>query len=256
MNSPLSEGGTQRRVHSYFTQICSKSKSNLKEKMKKISLFFSLLLFSACDVWSVTPRPLPVWTAIATPTPFVWTATARIIFPTLSSLPTATFPTVPPSIPAVLSSTPPTPPADTPTPSPTPTAVVLTSTPFQSVEVNILGCSTGFDLSHGMGEVTNAYVTIANRGNVDLPNVCALLRASDEGRPHPDKIRCVDSLPVGYQVTQKLTVDSAFRQDTAIQVDVSSNDILLMRVDQLACRNLEIGGVIPPDLGVVKPISP
>lgn len=35
MNSPLSEGGTQRRVHSYFTQICSKSKSNLKEKNEK-----------------------------------------------------------------------------------------------------------------------------------------------------------------------------------------------------------------------------
>jgi len=65
----------------------------------------------------------------------------------------------------------------------------------------IIGCNTGFDISHGMGEVTNAYVTLQNTGSVDLPNTCGLLRAADEGRPHPDKAKCVDSLPAGYQVT-------------------------------------------------------
>ncbi|MGC8856767.1 MAG: hypothetical protein ACP5QU_08215, partial [Anaerolineae bacterium] len=157
-----------------------------------------------------------------------------------------------------ISSTPSEPPADTATPTliPTPTPVFLTIPPSQAIQVDILDCTTGFDLSHGMGEVTNAYVTIANFGNVDLPNTCALLRANDEGRPHPDKTRCVDNLPVGYQVTQKLTVDSTFRQNTAIQVDLSSNGVLLIRVDRPTCRNLSLVGVLSPDLGVIKPISP
>lgn len=124
------------------------------------------------------------------------------------------------------------------------------------MEVNILGCNTGFDLTHGMGEVTNAYVNIANTGNTDLPNLCALLRANDEGRIHPDKIHCVENLPSGYQVTLKLTVDSTFRQDTAVQVDVSSNNILLQHVDQAACRDLNLSGTLPPDVGVIRPISP
>lgn len=226
--------------------------------MRKISLLFCVFLLSACDVWSVTPHPVPVWTSAPTQTPFVWTATPRIVFPTVSGLPTATVTTMATPIPTTFSSTPSESPTNTTTPTliPTPTAVILTATPFQAIQVDILGCTTGFDLSHGMGEVTNAYVTIANIGNVDLPNTCALLRASDEGRPHPDKTRCVDNLPAGYQVTQKLTADSTFRQNTIIQVDVSSNGTLLMRVDQPACRDLSISGIIPSELGVIKPISP
>jgi hypothetical protein len=108
-----------------------------------------------------------------------------------------------------------------------------------------------------MGEVTNAFVTLQNTGNVDLPNTCGLLRAVDEGRPHPDKTKCVDNLPAGYQVTLKLTVDSTFKQSTIIQVDASSADILLMRVDQQSCTNLDLpGATIPGEIGIIKPIAP
>ena len=62
---------------------------------------------------------------------------------------------------------------------------------MQSVAVDILGCNTSIDITHGMGEVTNAYVTVKNTGMVDLPNTCALLRAIDEDREHPDKKVCV-----------------------------------------------------------------
>lgn len=72
-----------------------------------------------------------------------------------------------------------------------------------------------------MGEVTNAYVTVKNNGTLDLPNTCALLRALDEDREHPDKKKCVDNLPAQYQVTLKLTVDSAYQENTIIQVDIT-----------------------------------
>lgn len=105
-----------------------------------------------------------------------------------------------------------------------------------------------------MGEVTNAFVTVKNTGNTDLPNMCALLRASDEDRAHPDKQRCVDNLPVGNQVTQKLTVDSAYKQDTLIQVDATSNGVILMRVDKQSCRDINILDSAPANLGIVVPI--
>lgn len=107
-----------------------------------------------------------------------------------------------------------------------------------------------------MGEVTNAYVVLKNTGTTDLPNTCALLRAADEEQEHPDKEVCVENLPPGHQVTLKLTVDSTFRRDTIIQVDASSNSVLLMRVDRTSCTDLDIIGAIPGDIGIIKPITP
>jgi len=106
-----------------------------------------------------------------------------------------------------------------------------------------------------MGEVTNAYVIVKNTSKVDLPNTCALLRAIDEDREHPDKKKCVPNLPVQNQVTLKLTVDSVYKQDTLIQVDASSSDVLLLRVDKPSCTDIGLFGGAPPDLGVVKPIE-
>lgn len=107
-----------------------------------------------------------------------------------------------------------------------------------------------------MGEVTNAFVTVNNIGTVDLTNTCALLRASDEGREHPDKKKCVDNLPAQFRVTLKLTVDSAYRQSTVIQIDVSSNEFLLLRVDRSSCTDISLFGGEPADIGTVKPIQP
>jgi len=106
-----------------------------------------------------------------------------------------------------------------------------------------------------MGEVTNAYVTVKNTGTVDLPNTCALLRAIDEGREHPNKKMCVANLPLQNQVTLKLTVDSTYKQNTVIQVDTSSNDVLLLRVDKPSCTDIGLFGGTPSDVGVIKPIQ-
>jgi hypothetical protein len=121
--------------------------------------------------------------------------------------------------------------------------------------MDILGCNTSIDITHGMGEVTNAYVTVKNIGNVDLPNTCALLRAIDEGREHPDKEVCVPNLPVQNQVTLKLTVDSTYNKDTIIQVDASSNGAILLRLDKQSCTDIGLFGGAPSDVGVVKPIE-
>jgi hypothetical protein len=224
---------------------------------KAFVLAFCAVLLGACDIWNVAPQPFPVWTPIPTrtpgvvsPTPIIWTAT-------FSSAVTVT------NTPEIIIVTPITPtvgPSDTPSPTATtatdtPT-VTFTPAPIQSVSVDILGCNTGFDITHGMGEVTNAFVTVKNTGTVDLPNTCSLLRAIDEDREHPDKRQCVANLPAQYQVTLKLTVDSQFQVDTIIQVDTTTNDLLLLRLDKQSCRDISLFGGAPSDVGVVKPIVP
>ena len=136
--------------------------------------------------------------------------------------------------------------------------VSATVTPLdvQSVSVDILGCNTGIDITHGMGEVTNAYVILKNTGTSDVTNLCALLRAIDEDREHPDKKVCIPNLPGQNQVTLKLTVDSSYKQDTAIQVDALSNEVILAHTDKSSCTEIGLFGGAPSDLGVIKPIQP
>jgi len=213
-----------------------------------------MFILGACDTYGVSPQPFPVWTVIPSRTPSIITAT-----PIILSLPfTETVaPGVTELVPVTMTNTEiPLPTATntpiTPTETPTP---ILTATAVQSVAVDILGCDTSIDITHGMGEVTNSYVTIKNTGMADLPNTCALLRAIDEDREHPDKQVCVNNLPAQYQVTLKLTVDSAYKQNTAIQVDATSNDVILLRVDKPSCTDIGIFGGAPSDVGVVKPIE-
>ena len=224
------------------------------QMMKRIFAFaIIILLTSACDVWVNLPQPLPIGTPVPSSLPNIITATPIILAP--PSLETATQGVII-LTPVTVTST------FTETPSPTATFTftpfIPTNTPVtpvQALNVDILGCNTSIDILHGMGEVTNAYVTIKNTGTADLPNTCALLRAIDEDREHPDKKVCVANLPVGNQVTLKLTVDSAYNNATIIQVDASSNDLLLLRVDKQSCTDIGLFGGAPADVGVIKPIQ-
>ncbi len=211
-----------------------------------------MFFLGACETFTVSPQPFPVWTVIPSRTPNIVTATPIIL----------TLPFTETAVPGLTVIVPATPtnteiPTATSTPIPaTGTATpILTITAVQSVVVNILGCDTSIDITHGMGEVTNSYVTVKNSGTVDLPNTCALLRAIDEDREHPDKQVCINNLPAQYQVTLKLTVDSTFKLNTAIQVDTTSNDVILLRVDKPSCTDIGLFGGTPSDLGVVKPIE-
>lgn len=222
--------------------------------MRKFAfLILSAFMLASCDLWTVQPQPFPVWTPIPSRTPGIVTATPIIILPTwTSSLPASETPGIvilTPITPTLIPTETFTPqPSDTPSPTPPPV-------PIQSVTVDILGCNTSIDITHGMGEVTNAYVTVKNMGTVDLPNTCSLLRAIDEDRDHPDKQKCVDNLPTQYQVTFKLTVDSHYQVGTIIQVDTTSNEAVLLRLDRQSCRDIGLFGGAPTDVGVVKPIE-
>ena len=221
--------------------------------MKRYPVILLLgLLLTSCDIWGIAPQPFPVLTPPPTNTPPIFTATPLIIPP-----PTLNFtvtPVITSSIPTLVTNTE----TASPTTSATPGSALPTDTliPVQSVAVEILGCNTSIDIMNGMGEVTNAYVIVKNTGTVDLPNTCGLLRANDEGREHPDKKSCIANLPVQNQVTLKLTVDSTYKENTVTQVDALSNDAVLLRIDKQSCRDIQLIGGVPADVGVVRPIQP
>ena len=181
------------------------------------------LLFSGCSGWTVEPLPDISSTPFPSATPIILSATPIILPLPITATANVT--------PTTLTNTPvPESPTSTDTATPVTTEVItttpiisvlltlpptITSTPSASVDAEILSCNTSIDITHGMGEVTNAYVTISNISEVNLMNVCATLNAPDEGRPHPDKTKCVASLPAGYQVSEKLTVDFNVRKSLA-----------------------------------------
>ena len=220
----------------------------------KILLFACLsltLVLESCSGWTVRPLPYTPPTPFSSRTPTIYTATPIILLPPVTSTPPALSLTPTLASTAVTSTIEPTF-TDTPeTPTIPPT---IETVPSVEIKVELLGCNTGIDISHGMGEVTNAYVTISNLGAARLENVCVTLNARDEGRVHPDKTKCLPSLPAGYRVTQKLTVDTTYKQGTPVQIDVTSNNILLERVGKDSCSDIVL---FPPDedsLGVAAPI--
>lgn len=107
-----------------------------------------------------------------------------------------------------------------------------------------------------MGEVTNAYATLRNTGNVDLTNIKATLRAGDEGREHPDKTVELTLLPVNYQVSIKLTVDSTYREETPIQIEVSADGGLFERIGEGSCRDIGLFAPKPESLMTPVPMNP
>jgi len=120
--------------------------------------------------------------------------------------------------------------------------------------LDILGCNTSLDITHGMGEVTNAYPIIRNNTGAELTNICAILSATDEGRIHPDKTACITTLPAGNQVVLKLTVDTTLHQDTAIRIVVTSAESQTATIDKPSCRNIGMPGWVPDKVSVIEPI--
>jgi hypothetical protein len=108
-----------------------------------------------------------------------------------------------------------------------------------------------------MGEVTNAFVTLKNTGGVELTNIKTTLFALDEGQQeHPDKIVELTSLPVGYQVTLKLTVDSTYKQESPIQVEVTSDQGIFPREGLASCADIGLFAPNPNGLNTPVPNNP
>ena len=225
--------------------------------MKRIipTLLVTLLL-SSCNGWIIQPLPNNPPTPFLpfTPTPSIFTQTPVIIGVTSAS-----------STPALLTPTS----EDTPIPTNTEQPqVIATYTPTipmtatedpsgnPAISVKVLGCNTSIDVTHSMGEVTNAFVTLTNTGSIQLTNIKVTLNALDEGREHPDKTVEIASLPVGYQVTIKLTVDSTYKQETPIQV-VTTSDQRSFPLEGLAsCTNLGLFVPSPNGLTTPVPVTP
>jgi hypothetical protein len=204
----------------------------------------------------ISPSPLPV---ILSPTPpFIPSSTYTVIIlpftPTSSETPSKTQTETPTSTATTTPFSSATSTATftfTATNPPTPTTI---PTQPSDLALDILGCNTSLDILHHMGEVTNAYPVVLNHTVNNLTNVCATLTASDEARVHPDKISCVAALPAGYQVILKLTVDTGFKQDTAIQVVVSTTEGLSASASHSSCRAIGLPDWLPDKVGVIEPI--
>jgi hypothetical protein len=216
--------------------------------MKRFTFFilFAIAL-SSCNGWVINPLPQPTpflpptrTPSIYSPTPVIIGASATPVIETATA--TSTFlPTSTNQIPATLTETP----IFTFTPTP------LVNAP--ALHILILGCNTSIDITHGMGEVTNAFVTLRNIGNVELTNLVATLYALDEGREHPDKIQEIASIPVGYEVTLKLTVDSTYKEESPIQVEVNSDQGLFPREGVASCRDIGLFAPSPDGLNTPVP---
>ena len=217
--------------------------------MKKV-VFTALLvaLLSACNGWIVQPSSNPPTPFLPqTPTPFIATATVFIVEPTTidteTTLPPIDFPSATTQATAL-------PAENTP-------IVTWTSPPSgPSIIVNLLGCNTSIDIVHGMGEVTNAYLLVKNNGNTDLTNFQVTLIALDEGRTHPDKTINLASLPINYEVNLKLTVDSTYKQDTPIQIEISADGGFFQRAGANACRDIGLIGQNTDNLYTPMPSNP
>jgi hypothetical protein len=210
--------------------------------MKKTTLTILLILLmlgmTSCSGWVFRPSNLPTPFLPPTGTPSIFTATPIVLVPSATSTIEAPAPTAT----SIVFITP----TDTQTPLP--------SGPMMSVEV--LGCDTSIDILHGMGEVTNTYIVLRNTGGINLTNLQATLRALDEGREHPDKTVEVPLVPIGHRVTLKLTVDSTYRAETPIQVEVRGDSGLFVRVGADSCRDIGLFAPNPESLYTPVPDNP
>ncbi len=160
--------------------------------------------------------------------------------------------------------------SDTPLPSRTNTlspTVTLTQTsvpsdtpiPVVKLVVFVVACDTGLDISHSMGEVTNAYITVQNVGNTDASGVKVVLQASDENREHPDKQYLVQVLPPAHEIALKLTVDTQDGLPSAIAVMVTSSEEVSASAEKQSCPARTVDKRILDQLGElfrVRPIAP
>ena len=224
-------------------------------RLKKTILFILfVLILTSCNGWGVQPLPYNP------PTPFVQPSrTPSIYSPTpvdIGISPTPGAVTVTPTI------TPTFFPTNTNMPPVTDTEIPInTFTPTSEVDapalrIVILGCNTSIDITHGMGEVTNAFVTLKNIGNMELTNLVLTLYALDEGREHPDKIQEVASMPIGFEVTLKLTVDSTYKQESPVQVEANSDQGLFPREGIASCRDIGLFAPKPEGLNTPVPSNP
>lgn len=221
--------------------------------MKKLLLvLINAALLTSCSGWFFQPSGYNPPTPFLPPTrtPSIVTATPSVMGASTSTPIVATATAVMNTPPAFQTETSVVLPTDTLPAEPT------TFVPVSAVGITVLGCNTSIDLLHGMGEVTNAFITLTNTGNMDLTNLKATLFARDEGGEHPDKTVEIALLPVSQKITIKLTVDSTYNAETLIQIEVIADGGLFQRVDKDSCRDIGVFAPDPVSLNTPVPVNP
>ena len=132
-------------------------------------IFFLMFSFTACDGWSANlptfPAPnITITSVVLSQTPSIITATKVPLQTTTTDTITETnTPIIPIGPISTFSAT---------------VTFTPTNIPYKdNIIVRIIGCNTGFDIRHGMGEVTNAFVELQNQTGIDLTNLCTTLFA-------------------------------------------------------------------------------
>jgi hypothetical protein len=213
--------------------------------MKKSMLIFLLsFLLSSCGGWVIQPIQGPTPFLPPTALPSIYTATP-VVIGVYTATPAVVTLTAEPTI--AIS------PTNTNAPLATDTIVPTASPTGPAITIVVLGCNTSIDILHGMGEVTNAFVTLKNVGGAELTNLKVTLFALDEGREHPDKTVELSTLPIGYQVTTKLTVDSTYKQETPIQVEVGTDQGIFPREGLASCTDIGVFAPNPDSLNTPVP---
>lgn len=223
--------------------------------MKRATPFISImLLLASCNGWIIQPLPgnPPTPFLPFTQPPSVFTATP-VVIGVASFTATPMINTLTPSVTPFASITPT---ATVFTPMPTSTNTPPAST-VAAIALTVLGCDTSIDILRGMGEVTNAYIVLKNTGGVQLTNLTVTLLALDPGQQiHPDQTALLSLLPIGYQVTLKLTADTTYRQATPIQIEVKSDQGLFPREGAASCTDIGLFAPSASGLKTPVPITP
>jgi hypothetical protein len=217
---------------------------------RTLLVMFSMFLLTGCNGWFFQPSGYNPPTPIRPPTrtPSIITATPASAATSTAAVATSTMAL---DTPAFFFT-------DTPVALPTETASSEPTSmlPAPAVGVKVLGCNTSLDITHGLGEVTNAFITLTNSGNIDLTNLKATLFALDEGQAHPDKTAEIAVLPIAQQVTLKLTVDSTYNAETPIQIEVSADGGFFQRLGEDSCSNIGVFAPDPASLNTPVPVNP
>jgi hypothetical protein len=212
---------------------------------------FGVLVFRIATGVPEAPRELPPGVPTFTPGPTdppaqpFWRRATATSTPTSTLSPTATLTPTPTFTP-------------TRTPTPTPTA---TPTPLPAPEINVLiaTCDLGFDLFNRLGEVTNAYITVQNLGQATARDLVVTLSSTDEEQVHPDRSYRVGFLPVGHEISLKLTVDTQSGVDSRLTVRVTGSPEVDERAEKESCRRRTPDRQVINALGElfrVRPINP
>lgn len=141
-------------------------------------------------------------------------------------------------------------------PAPTSPKMLPTGSGLGGLQVDLQGCTTSIDITHGLGEVTNAFIIIRNTGSA-AANLYAELSASDEGKLHPDKLKCLPRLPEDSQVALKLTVDTTYRESTLLKVTLTADGGVRVVSNEMNCKSLTVSAerALNAILDLIRPLT-